>query len=215
MPAHPRSDPSKAGSLQSVTTPDHELISRAGAGDAPAFEELVQRHARTVYRVALRLTGNASDAEDVLQETFGHVHRRLAAFRGEAKFSTWLYRIAVNAALMHRRARRSRPVELPIEHYLPRFDETGTYARLDVDYSQAARADEVVERRELVRAALTFVAELPELYRVPFVLRDLEGLDTEETATLLGVEVAAVRQRLHRARLMLRARLTQLVGGDA
>src|SRR5262249_7954550 len=95
---------------------------------------------------------------------------------------------------------------------LPRFDATGTLARLDLDYSVAARADTLVEQRQLAQAALAAVAELPELYRAPFVLRDLEGLDSEETAALLGVDAALVRQRLHRARLMLRRKLNQLVG---
>jgi RNA polymerase sigma-70 factor, ECF subfamily len=194
---------------------DGDLVAAAVAGSDSAFTALVRRHAGAVYRVALRMTGNPADAEEVLQETFVQVHRKLDGFRGEARFSTWLYSIAVRAALMRRRAAGSRPVERPLDDYLPRFDESGTYVRLDVDYSAAARADQVVERRQLARAALGFVAELPELYRAPFVLRDLEELDTEETAALLGIEVAAVRQRLHRARLMLRARLNELVGDDS
>ncbi len=153
---------------------DDEMVALALTGQPAAFAQLVQRHSRTVYRVALRMTGNATDAEDVMQETFLQVHRRLDTFLHEAKFSTWLYGIATNAALMHLRARRSRPIERPLADYLPRFDETGTYARLDV-----------------------------------------EELDTEETATILGVDVALVRQRVHRARLMLRARLTKLVGVDS
>jgi RNA polymerase sigma-70 factor (ECF subfamily) len=161
------------------------------------------------------MTGSGTDAEDVLQETFLRVHRRLETYRREAKFSTWLYGIATNAALMLRRSRRSRPIERPLADYLPTFDETGTYARLDIDYSCAARADAVVEHRELARAALEFVADLPELYRAPFVLRDLEELDTEETAAILGVDVTVVRQRVHRARLMLRARLNQLIGVES
>jgi RNA polymerase sigma-70 factor (ECF subfamily) len=194
---------------------DEDLLSRARAGDQASFAELVRRHTRVAYRVALRLTGNPSDAEEVLQEAFLSLHRNLDGFRGDAKLSTWIYRIVVNAALMHLRARRRRIVELPIEDYLPAFDATGTWARLDTDYSCAARADEVVERQELARFALQAVAELPELYRVPFVLRDLEGLDGEEAAQLLDLDAATLRQRLHRARLMLRARLNQLVGADS
>lgn len=201
------------GSL--VIETDDELVALALAGKANAFTELVRRHTRTIYRLALRMTGSGTDAEDVLQETFLRVHRRLETYRREAKFSTWLYGIATNAALMLRRSRRSRPIERPLADYLPTFDETGTYARLDIDYSCAARADAVVEHRELARAALEFVADLPELYRAPFVLRDLEELDTEETAAILGVDVTVVRQRVHRARLMLRARLNQLIGVES
>jgi RNA polymerase sigma-70 factor, ECF subfamily len=170
-----------------VNGTDDEMVALALSGEPAAFARLVQRHTRTVYRVALRMTGNTTDAEDVLQETFLQLHRKLDTFRNEATFSTWLYRIATSAALMHLRTRRSRPIERPLEDYLPGFDETGTYARLDIDYSCAARADAVVEHRELARAALEFVAELPELYRVPFVLRDLEELDMEEAATILGI----------------------------
>jgi RNA polymerase sigma-70 factor (ECF subfamily) len=180
-----------------------------------AFSELVREHSRAVYRVALRLTANPSDAEEVLQDTFMQVHRHLDEFRGEARLSTWIHRIAVNAALMHLRARKRRDqAERPLADVLPRFDASGTLERLDCDYSVAARADVVLERRELAAAALEAVAALPEAYRVPFVLRDLEGLDTEETARITGLEVALVRQRLHRARLMLRARLTAIVGGE-
>jgi RNA polymerase sigma-70 factor (ECF subfamily) len=181
----------------------------------PTFPELVREHSRAIFRVALRLTGNASDAEEVLQETFLQLHRKLPTFRGEAKLSTWIHRIAVNAGLMHLRTRKRRAAEVSLEEHLPRFDDTGTLARLDVDYSVAARADELLERRQLAAAALDAVAELPDAYRVPFVLRDLEGLDTDETAALLGIDAALVRQRLHRARLALRARLTELVGAES
>jgi RNA polymerase sigma-70 factor (ECF subfamily) len=194
---------------------DDELVSLALRSEPGAFARLVQRHTRTVYRLALRMTGNAADAEEVLQETFLRMHSKLDSFRHESKFSTWLYGIATNAALMHLRARRARPEERALDEHLPAFDETGTWARLEVDYSAAARADAIVERRELARAALEFVAELPEPYRAAFVLRDLEDLDSEEVARILGIEVAALRQRVHRARLMLRARLNELVGGDS
>jgi RNA polymerase sigma-70 factor (ECF subfamily) len=166
--------------------------------------------------VALRLTANPSDAEEVLQDTFLQVHRHLGEFRGEAQLSTWIHRIAVNAALMHLRARRRRvDIERPLSELLPRFDDTGLLARLDCDYSTAARADELLEKRRLAAAALDAVGRLPEGYRVPFVLRDLEGLETEEVAALTGLDAQLVRQRLHRARLMLRAHLTSLAGSDA
>src|SRR5689334_23392041 len=108
--------------------------------DEREFAELVRSHSRAVYRVALRLTANPSDAEEVLQDTFLQVHRHLDEFRGEAQLSTWIHRIAVNAALMHLRARRRRvEAERPLAELLPRFDDTGILARLDCDYSTAAR----------------------------------------------------------------------------
>jgi RNA polymerase sigma-70 factor (ECF subfamily) len=194
--------------------PDQLLVERARAGLPDAFPELVRRHTRAVYRVALRFSGNPSDAEEILQETFLQFHRSLASFRAEARVSTWLYRIAVNAALMHLRRQVRHQAERLDDHF-PRFDERGRLARLDIDYSVAARADRLIEARELYATALAALASLPEAYRMPFVLRDLEELGTEETAEILGLSVSVVRQRVHRARLALRARLSALAGGEA
>ncbi len=193
---------------------DEEVVAQARGGSRPAFAELVRRHSRLVYRVAFRLSGNHSDAEEISQDAFLQLHRKLDSFKGDSKFSTWLYSVTLNAALMHLRERR-RHVAERINDYLPQFDDSGTLARLDFDYSKAARADELVERQQLAVAALAAVSGLPEAYRLPYVLRDLEGLNTEETAALLGLDATLVRQRLHRARLILRAHLNKLVGADS
>jgi len=189
---------------------DEQLAARAAAGDGPAFETLVTRYQSRVFRLACRLTGSESDAPDVLQETFLHVHRGLGSFRGESRFSTWLYRIATNAALMSRRARTRRPAE-SLEQFLPRFDAQGGHAAEPADFEAAARADELIDRNVLAQRAREGLERLPDLYREAFVLRDLEELPTAEVAALLGVEPAAVRQRVHRARLMLRGYLGDLV----
>lgn len=191
---------------------DEELAARAAAGDASAFEALVSRYQARVFRLACRLTGNEGDAPDVLQETFLQVHRGLGSFRGESRFSTWLYRIATNAALMLRRRRARRPTE-SLEQFLPRFDPDGRHAAEPADLEAAARADELLDRGALARRAQEGLERLPELYREAFVLRDLEELPTAEVAALLGLEPAAVRQRVHRARLMLRGYLGELVRG--
>jgi RNA polymerase sigma-70 factor (ECF subfamily) len=190
---------------------DEALARRAAAGDESAFETLVTRFQGRVYRLARRLTGSDGDAEDVLQDTFLQAYRSLAAFRGEAKFSTWLYRIATNAALMQNRRRARRPVE-SLEEYAPRFDAEGRHARRDADLSLAARADEILDRRRLVEQALEGLDRLPGIYRTAFVLRDLEEMPTAEVAAVLGIEADAVRQRVHRARLLLRGFLSHLVG---
>lgn len=192
---------------------DEDLAARAAAGDVPAFETLVERYQARVFRLACRLTGNESDAPDVMQETFLQVHRGLGAFRGESRFSTWLYRIATNAALMQRRARTRRPAE-SLEQFLPGFDGDGRHAPEPADFEAAARADELLDRSVLARRAREGLERLPELYREAFVLRDLEELETAEVAELLGLEPAAVRQRVHRARLMLRGYLAELVRGS-
>jgi len=192
---------------------DLELIARARAGDGAAFDALVERYQSKVYGLALRLSGNPSDAEEILQDTFLQVYRKLDQFRQEAKFSTWLYRVATNSALMHGRSRRRHQAE-PLETYLPKFDETGGFADgTAAEFGRAARADELLERKELAQRAMEAVDQLSELYRTVFVLRDIEGLSTEEAAEVLGVDPGAVRTRLHRARLMLRGYLGNLVGG--
>ena len=190
---------------------DEALAGQAIAGDARALETLVTRYQDRVYRLARRLSGSDSDAEDILQETFLQLFRRLETFRGDAKFSTWLFRVTMNAALMHRRAHARHPTE-PLDDYLPGFDDEGAHRRLDVDHSLAARADEILDRSALAKNALDAVQRLPEIYRAAFVLRDLEELTTAEVAEVLGVDAAAVRQRIHRARLLLRGYLSHLVG---
>ncbi|HSB60727.1 MAG TPA: sigma-70 family RNA polymerase sigma factor [Vicinamibacteria bacterium] len=191
---------------------DEELARRAVAGEHAAFEALVGRHQDKVYRLARRLTRSPADAEEVLQETFVRAYRRLGTFRGEARFSTWLYRVATNAALMLRRRQARHPTE-SLEQFLPRFDRAGRHAR-DADHARAARADEILDRARLARRAAEALERLPDRYRAPFVLRDLEEMPTAEVAMVLGVSNDVVRQRVHRARLMLRGWLSHLVGAE-
>ena len=194
-----------------VETSDEALAARAAAGDEPAFEDLVIRYQARVFRLARRLTGEDGDAQDALQETFLQAYRGLGAFRGHARFSTWLYRIATNAALMQRRARQRRPAE-SLEAYLPRFDAAGQHAATPAALQAPCRVEEVMDRRLLAEKARAGIERLPDLYREAFVLRDLEELPTSEVAEVLGLEPAAVRQRVHRARLMLRGYLAALTG---
>jgi RNA polymerase sigma-70 factor (ECF subfamily) len=189
---------------------DEALAARAAAGDGHAFEEIVARYEARVFRLACRLTSE-TDAPDVLQETFLQVYRHLPSFRGESQLGTWLYRIATNAALMLRRTRARRPVE-SLDAFMPRFDERGIHAELPAQLQIAARADELIDRQVLADKARAGIARLPDLYRDAFVLRDLEEMSTTDVAQVLGVEPATVRQRVHRARLMLRGYLSELVG---
>ena len=188
---------------------DEVLAARAAAGDGPAFEEIVRRYQARVFRLACRLTSD-TDAPDVLQETFLQAYRHLPSFRGESRFGTWLYRIATNAALMHRRARARRPGE-PLDGFLPRVDAEGKHVATPADLQVASRAEELLDRQFLAEKARDGIARLPDLYRDAFVLRDLEEMSTSEVARVLGVEPATVRQRVHRARLMLRGYLGHLV----
>jgi RNA polymerase sigma-70 factor (ECF subfamily) len=192
---------------------DETLAARAAAGDDSAFEALVERYQVRIFRLACRLTSE-TDAPDVLQETFLQVYRHLSSFRGESQFGTWLYRIASNAALMHRRATARRPAE-SLDMFLPRFDALGTHAATPAELQVASHADELLDRQFLADKARHVIARLPELYRDAFVLRDLEEMSTADVAHALGVDAATVRQRVHRARLMLRGYLADLVGAKS
>lgn len=192
-------------------TDDESLAARAAAGDDSAFEELMHRYQARAYRLAYRLCGAGGDPQDAVQEAFLQAFRALPGFRGESRFTTWLFRIVTNAALMQRRARARRPAE-SLEAYLPRFTPSGEHAATPAELSAVARVEERLDRQRLAERALAGVDRLPEAYRSAFVLRDLEELSTAEVASVLGLEPAAVRQRVHRARLMLRGYLADLAG---
>jgi RNA polymerase sigma-70 factor (ECF subfamily) len=188
---------------------DEVLVGLFLGGDEMAFERLVVRHRNLVYRLARRLLGNESDAQDTTQETFIQVYRKLSSFRGDSRFSTWLYRIATNAALMRRRARSRRPTE-PLDAFAPRFDEAGKHAATAAELGVPNRLDETIDAKALAEKVQAAVDRLPDLYRRPFVLRDLEELETAKVAEVLGLQVATVRQRVHRARILLRGYLSSL-----
>ena len=188
---------------------DEVLAARAAAGDPTAFEAIVGRHQARVYGLLRRLTSE-TDAPDLMQETFLHVYRRLSSFRGDSQFTTWLYRIAMNTALMHRRAHARRPTE-PLDAFLPKFDAEGRHAATPAELQAVSQADERLDRRLLAEKAYEAIARLPDPYRDAFVLRDLEEMSTADVAETLGLAPAAVRQRVHRARLMLRGYLDDLV----
>ena len=190
---------------------DEVLAARAAAGDDSAFETLVRRYHREVFRLACRLTSE-TDAPDVVQEAFLQVYRHLSTFRGEAQFSTWLYRIATNSGLMHRRARGRRPGE-PLDQFLPRFDADGRHPDTPDALRIPSRIDELIDRQVLTKKVQEALEWLPDLYREAFVLRDLEEVPTADVAQMLGVEPATIRQRVHRARLMMRGYLGALHGG--
>ena len=190
---------------------DEALAARAAAGDDAAFEALVVRYEHRVFRLACRLTSD-TDAPDVVQDTFLQVYRHVSTFRGGAQFSTWLYRIATNAGLMHRRARARRPA-VSLDELLPCFDADGRLEETPDALRIASRVDELLDRHVLAQKAQAAIEGLPDLYREAFVLRDLEELPTAEVAQVLGVEPATVRQRVHRARLMVREYLSELAGG--
>ena len=175
----------------------------ARAGQQDAFAEIVERYSGTIYNLALRLMNDAQEAEDVLQETFISAFRALERFEGRSRLSTWLYRIAYNAALMRLRKRRVSTVSLDE----PREMEDGELLpRQLVDWTTLP--DDLLLSKEFRGMLDTALASLPESLRSVFVLRDVEGLSTAETAEALGLTETNAKVRLHRARLALRERLT-------
>src|SRR5262245_43510115 len=156
---------------------DESLAASAAAGDSSAFESIVTRYQTRVFGLACRLTGNESDAADVLQDTFLQAFRHLASFRGESRFGPWIYRIATTAALMHRRSQARRPAE-PLDAFLPAFDEAGLHRATPEELTVTNRLEELLDRRSLAEQARAAIARLPGACRVAFVLRGLAGLPT-------------------------------------
>jgi len=181
-----------------------ELVTRLKEGDQAAFAQLVEDHASKIYRLALRMMGNEADAEDVLQETFLSAFKSIDRFEERASLSTWLYRIASNAALM--RLRRKEPEQVSVDEPIER-DDGDQVPRQLFDFCCLPEGDLL---RDEARAEMTkAVEELPPTLRSVFVLRDIEGLSTEETAQALDLSISAVKSRLMRARLKLRERLSR------
>ncbi len=183
---------------------DAELVERLKTGDREAFGALLRRYQGKVYRLAMNMTRSPQDAEEVTQDVFLAVYRKIGDFDGRAAFSTWLYRVASNAALMKLRGRRSEP-HLSIEEEGPAFAPDGHFARPVADWSELPE-DRLLsaERRRVLEQAID---ALPPDYKAVVVLRDVEGLSNSEVAEILGATVLAVKSRLHRARLALRERL--------
>ncbi len=196
------SEASVPASGETLEDPQEEkLLARLRAGEDAAYEILLRLHTGRMLAVARRFLSSEEDARDAVQEAFVSAFRAIDRFEGEARLSTWLHRIVVNACLMKLRSRRRKPEE-SIEDLLPRFRENGHLADLPSGWREGA--DALLERDEtrgLVRAA---IERLPEAYRTVLLLRDIEEYDTEQAALALGLTRAAVKTRLHRARQALR-----------
>ena len=170
---------------------DLELVRAAAAGDAAAFEQLYQQHYRRVYSLCLRMLGSTTQAEDLTQEVFLQVFRKLGSFRGDSQFTTWLHRLTVNQVLMHFRKRG-----VKLEH----TSEEGDFTNVVETPLQSTRRISMVDRLALEKA----IAELPPGYRTVFTLHDIEGYEHEEIAGMLGVSIGTSKSQLHKARMRLR-----------
>ena len=195
------------GAIQKLNEPvsdELKLVRAAKAGDIGAFEQLVRRYDRNVFRIAQHITQNREDAEDVVQDAFLKAYENLHNFQEQSKFYTWLVRIAVNEALM--RLRRRRPERMVSLDEEVKTDED-TMPREVADWSP--NPEQLYTQSELRDILTRTIQGLPSSFRTVFVLRDVEGLSTEETAEALDLSIPAVKSRLLRARLQLRERLNK------
>ncbi len=183
---------------------DEELIARVLAGDETAYETIVARYGDYVYTIAVRIVGNDEDAEDVAQEAFVRAYRALPGFRGDSKFSSWLYRIATNRALTHLKRRRRRVVTVGLDAG-PRVEAGAS----EVGRGSERGPDRLVLDDEFRREVRAAVLELPERYRVVVTLFYLEEKSYKEVAAILGIPMGTLKTHLHRARALLRDMLAR------
>jgi RNA polymerase sigma-70 factor (ECF subfamily) len=191
-----------------VRDDEAQLVSAAKAGDVSAFEELVNRYERKIFRLGMNITQNREDAEDVMQDAFLKSYLNLDRFQGESRFYTWLVRIAVNEALMKLRKRRPKQVSLDE----PLTEEDDSLFREIEDWGPSP--EQRFAQTELNEILTQVIGDLEPIFRVVFLLRDVEGISTEETAQIVGISVAAVKSRLLRARLKLRQKLNKYFRGS-
>ena len=186
----------QAETLDVTQLTDYDLAQQAAEGNMPAFEEIFRRHNRRVYSLTLRMTSNAAEAEDLTQEVFIQLFRKIGSFRGESAFTTWLHRMTVNQVLMHFRKR-----SVKLEH----TTEEGETPVQIVRGTENPNSMPVVDRIAIDKA----IAQLPPGYRTVFVLHDVEGHEHEEIANMLGCSVGTSKSQLHKARMKLRMLLNK------
>ena len=180
---------------EKVSRSDAELARLAAEGDAAAFDEIYSRYRRVLYSIALRMTRNLADAEDLTQDAFVSVLRRIGSFRGEASLNTWLYRVVVNQVKMHFRRRKCRPEDLTSDGELPEREPNSV---------RRGESERVIDRLAIEEA----MQKLPPGYRTSFTLFDIERYQHKEVAQLLGCSEGTSKSQLHKARVSLRKLLS-------
>jgi len=193
--------------------PDEALIKASARGDQKAFTALVERYADTVYKFSFKVCRDKEKADETLQDTFINVYRKLDSFDGKSKFSTWLYTIVANNCLMKRRRTRSQELTESLETFDTPPNLHGGRNAHNVAHTGTTPAD-ILLHKELQLVLQEAITKLPVEYRAVFILRDVEGKSTEETATILKLSVEATKSRLRRARAFLRDHLRPYVGSE-
>jgi len=182
---------------------DSDLVELFRGGDHAAFSELISRYSEKAHNLAMRITRNQEDTEEVLQDVFVTVFKKIDSFKGESAFSSWLYRITVNTAFMKLR-KRKQSATISLEEVTPSVKESWVANRSD-----SADVNYLCSQHQLRAELDDAVQKLPEEYRIIFILRDVDGLSNQEVSEVLEISVPAVKSRLHRSRLMLRKRLAR------
>jgi len=193
-------------------TKDAQLLARLQAGDDTAIRDLAETYGSKIYQLAFRYLRNKEDAEEVMQDVLFKVYRKVGEFRGDAALSSWIYRITFNASMSRLRTakyQRAQKDELSI-----RTSETGDEPSVPVDLADwSDMADERVFRSQLRKRVFSAILSLPAIYRAPVMLRDIQGMSTEEASAMLRVKDQTLKSRLHRGRLILRKQLADFAGG--
>ena len=193
-------------------TKDQLLLARLQAGDESALRDLAEAYGSKIYQLAFRYLRNKEDAEEVMQDVLYKVYRKVGAFRGDAALSSWIYRITFNAAMSRlRTAKYQRTQNDELSMTVVDGDEAAPARHEIADWSDMA--DERVFRSQLRRKVFSAILALPAIYRAPVMLRDIQGMSTEEASELLRVKDQTLKSRLHRGRLILRKQLADFAGG--
>lgn len=188
----------------SMTVCDAKLVEEFKAGNTESFEVLVSRYAPKVYSMASRFVLNKEDAEEVLQDVFVTVYRKIKGFEGKSSFSSWLYRVAFNTSLMKLRKRRQFK-DVALEDFFPDFDNSIILRNPSCDDT-----DKIADRRRMAEVIEEAISRLPGDYKAVYILRDIDGLSSREVGKILRLSIPAVKSRLHRSRMMLRRKLLPL-----
>ena len=193
-------------------TKDQLLLARLQAGDESALRDLAEAYGSKIYQLAFRYLRNKEDAEEVMQDVLYKVYRKVGAFRGDAALSSWIYRITFNAAMSRlRTAKYQRTQNDELSMTVAEGDDTAPARHEVADWSDLA--DERVFRSQLRRKVFSAILALPAIYRAPVMLRDIQGMSTEEASEILRVKDQTLKSRLHRGRLILRKQLADFAGG--
>jgi RNA polymerase sigma-70 factor (ECF subfamily) len=186
---------------------DAALVEALRREEPEAAEQLVERYADRVYRLAVRITGSNEDAEEAAQDALWTAARKIHTFKGDSAFGSWLYRIAANAAYQKLRTRKAKAREVALDDVLPSLDDAGRHFEPMDDWSN--RVDQKALQGELRGVLEEAIDALPPDYRTALVLHDVEGLSNPDIAEALGISLPAVKSRVHRSRLFVRKRLSE------